>query len=207
MVQFAVFILRRYRGTVAIYLCRGCAKHEITPGISDIDLAVVTANDANVRQSIQKACRILGIITGNLIDYFPNLVITLEIMEHRWHTSPAWQYRYQEGRTTWKLLYGTDVLNSLPELTGIQRKASCYAEMNHWWVRFADFLLKPGRYAEDVVMRNMICYKAVSELLNVKWALRSGVYRYSRAAGLKAMDTTLARKLIRSSRAEVFDRG
>ena len=196
-VRFAVLILRRYQGTVAIYLCRGCAKHEITPGISDIDFAVVTANDANVRRSIQKACRILGIITGNLIDYFPNLVTTLEIMEHRWNTSPAWQYRYQEGRTTWKLLYGIDVLSTLPELNEIQRKASCYAEMNHWWVRFADFLLKPGRYSEDVVMRNMICYKAVSELVNAQWALRTGEYRYSRAEGLKATDTALARKLIR----------
>jgi hypothetical protein len=196
VVRFAVLILGRYQGTVAIYLCRGCAKREITPGISDIDLTVITTNDANDKRSIQKACRILRVITGNLIDYFPNLVTTLE-MEHRWSASPAWQYRYQEGRTTWKLLYGIDVLRALPELNEIQHKASCYAEMNHWWVRFADFLLKPGRYAEDVVMRNMICYKAVSELVNLQWSLRTGEYRYSRAAGLKVTDTDLARKLIR----------
>ncbi len=195
-VSFAVRMLRFHQGIVAIYICRGCAKREITPGISDIDLVVITTNDANVRRSIQKTCRMLGVLTGNLIDYYPNLVLTMEIMEHRWHTSPVWQYRYQEGKSTWALLYGRDVLGSLPELTGQQLQASCYAEMNQWWARFADFLLKPGRYAEDVLMRNMICYKVVSELVNVQWAMRTGEYRYSRAEGLKAMDTPLARKLI-----------
>ncbi|MFH1964142.1 MAG: hypothetical protein ABIJ42_01235 [Acidobacteriota bacterium] len=144
IVRFAVLVLQRYRGILSIYVCRGFAKNEITPGISDIDLALVTTNDDKDWRSVQKACRVLGIITGNLIDYHPNLVTTLEKMEHRWHTAPSWQYRYHEGKTTWKLLYGTDVLSSLPELSETQRRSSCYAEMNHWWVRFVELLLQPG---------------------------------------------------------------
>lgn len=194
IVRFAVLVLQRYRGILSIYVCRGFAKNEITPGISDIDLALVTTNDDKDWRSVQKACRVLGIITWNLIDDSPKLVMTLEALEHRWQTDPCWQYRYHEGKTTWKLLYGTDVLNPLPELTEIQRKSSCYAEMNHWWVRFVDLLLKPGAYHQDVLMRNVTCYKAVSEVLNARRALLTGEYRYSRAAGLDD-DTPLVKKL------------
>lgn len=197
IVRFAVLVLRRYRGILSIYVCRGCAKNEITPGISDIDFVLVTTNDDKDRRSIQKACRSLGRATGHLIDYYPRLVTTREALEHRWHTAPSWQYRYHEGKTTWKLLYGTDVLSSLPELTEVQRKSSCYAEMNRWWLLFVDLLLKPGGFHQDVIMRNVTCYKVVSELLNVRRALRTGEYRYSRAAGLEGEDTPLAKKLVR----------
>ncbi len=195
MIRLAVLVLKRYQGIVSIYLCRGCAKNEITPGISDIDLLVVTKNNSEEKQSIQKAYHALGATTGHLIDYYPRLVVTRKTFECPWRTSPLWQYRYHEGKTTWKLLYGTDVLSSLPGLTETQRKSSCYAEMNQWWLRFAYLLFKAEGYHQDVIMRNVICYKAVSELLNAHRALRTGEYEYSRAAGLKGDDTPLAKKL------------
>ena len=196
-VQFAVFLLRHCRGVISIYICRGIAKNEITPGVSDIDLFIVTEDNSNSRRSVQKLCRILGIMTGNLIDYHPNLVTPLETFFHRWKTSPAWQYRYREGKFTWKLLYGRDVLKELPPLDEIQRKGSCYAEMNHWWIRFVDVLFRSRAYYEDSVMSNVICCKAVSELVNARHALFAGAYRYSRAAGLSEISSPLAEKLTR----------
>jgi predicted nucleotidyltransferase len=195
MIRLAVLVLKRYQGIMSIYLCRGCAKNDITPGISDIDLALVTTNDDKDRRSIQKACHALGRATGHLIEYYPKLVATRETLERRWYTTPCWQYRYHEGKATWKLLYGTDVLSSLPELTKTQRKSSCYAEMNRWWLMFVHLLLKPEGYRQDVLMRNVTCYKAVSELLNAQRALRTEEYQYSRAAGLESDDTPLAKKL------------
>lgn len=195
MIRLAVLVPKRYRGIVSIYLCRGCAKNEITPGISDIDLLVVTSNNGQERRSIEKAHHALAATTGHLIDHNPKLVVTRKTFEHLWRTNPPWQYRYHEGKTTWKLLYGTDVLSSLPGLTETQRKTSCYAEMSHWWLRFAHLLFKAGGYHQDVIMRNVICYKAISELLNAHRALRTGEYEYSRAAGLKGDDTPLAKKL------------
>ena len=195
VIWLAVLVLRRYRSVLAIYLCRGCAKSDITPGISDIDLVIVTTNDSQEKRSIEGAFRALGILTARLIDYYPNLVKTRATLEHRWRTAPAWQYRYHEGRTTWRLLFGADVLSSLPPLTERQRVSSCYAEMNRWWLLFADQLLKTGKYHHDPIMRNVICYKAVSEILNTDWAMRTGEYRRSRQEGLECSNSLLARKL------------
>lgn len=195
MIRLAAVVLRRRRGIVSIYVCRGCAKDDITPGISDIDLMVVTTNDNAEKRAIQKACQVLGTITCRLIDYYPNLVTTRETLEHRWHTAPAWQYRYHEGRSTWKVLHGTDILSCLPPLTETQRRTSCYAEMNRWWLLFAHSLFGSDTYLQDAIMRNVTCYKAVTELLNAHWVLRTGEYRYFRAAGLEGNDTPLAAKL------------
>ena len=195
IVWLAVFILRRYRGVISIYICRGVAKNEIIPGISDIDLFLVTTNCSKDRKSIKQAFRALGVATGGMIDYHPNLVVSLESLEHRWNTSAVWQYRYQEGKSTWKLLYGQDVLKSLPDLSESQRLRSCFAEINHWCIRFADFILKPGGFYQDTVMRNMICFKAVSEVMNARHSMLTGEYIYSRPDGLRRSDNNLAEKL------------
>jgi hypothetical protein len=194
-IEFASFVLRRCPGIVSIYLCRGCAKDEIRPGISDIDFMLVTAHNGEQRRLAQRVCHTLGTVTAHLIDYYPNLVATRKTIEHRWRTSPAWQYRYLEGKATWKLLYGTDVLGSLPHLTETQRQSSCYAEMTRWWLLFAQLLITTRKYHRDVVMRNVTCYKAVSELLRVYHALRTGQHQYSGAAALQADSTPLAEQL------------
>jgi hypothetical protein len=195
LIRAAVLVLKRHKGVKSIYLSRGCAKNEIMPGISDVDFIVVTRDNDEELKSVRKACHALREATGGLIDYHPNLAITRKTLEHRFRTSPFWQSRCHEGRTTWKLLYGRDVLISLPELTEIQRKSACYSEMNHWWLRFAYVLFKTGGYHRDVIGRNVVCYKATSELLCAHRALKTGEYEYSRARGLEGDHSPLVRKL------------
>ena len=191
----AITIVRRHRGVVAIYLSRGIAKNEINPGISDIDIFIVTADDGPDRTAVQRTLNLLAIVTGKLIDYNPTLVTSLENLNYRWENSPVWRYRYREGKITWKLVHGKDVLENLPEVDEALMPSSCWAEMNHWWVRFADFLLKPGGYYRDKLMRNVTCYKAVSEVANARHALETGEYIYSRPAGLERSGSPLAAKL------------
>lgn len=195
VIWLAVLVLRRYHSVVAIYLCRGCAKGDITPGISDIDLIVVIANGSKEKHSIQRAFQFLGLITAGVIDYYPNFARSKEAVEHCWRTTPCWQYRFHEGKRTWKVLYGTDLLASLPPLTETQRIGSCYAEMNHWWLAFAQQLLKTTDHHQDTVMRNVICYKAICELLNLDCAMRTGTYRRNRSEGLERCNTDFARRL------------
>lgn len=196
-IRMAVLALKRHRGIAALYLGRGCAKNEISPGISDIDFTVIAEDDDQALDSIRKTCRALKAASGGLIEYFPNLVMTERTLENRWLTSPAWQSRLHEGRTTYRLLYGRDPLASLPALSEVQLKAATFAEMNQWWLRFAYSLLLRQEYDRDAIGRNSVCYKAVSELLNARRALETGEREYSRARGLANCEMPLARRLER----------
>ena len=43
--SLAIHRLRQHACVEAIYLCRGCATGDILPGVSDIDLVIVTRDD------------------------------------------------------------------------------------------------------------------------------------------------------------------
>ena len=188
-------VLGGRRGLVAMYLCRGCAKGEITPGVSDIDLVLVTEGNREERAAIARAWGAIGRLTGGLVGYYPTLLMPRATLEHHWRTAPAWQHRFEEGRATWRLLAGSDVLGALPPLSAAQLRTAAYLEMTRWWLVFADQLLATRAYNADVVMRNVTCSKAVAELLNARHALRTGERRYSRKAGLAAADAPLAQRL------------
>lgn len=194
VIRFATLVLQRYPSIRSLYLCRGCAKNAITPGISDIDFAIFLTNDSQEKPAIQKAFRVLGKMTGGLVDYYPNLVATQEALEQRWHSAPAWQYRYLEGQTTWQLLHGTDIFASLPPLTEEQRRTSCYVEMNRWWLLFAQQMFEGKKAGSDTILHNVTCYKVVSELLNLQVELQAGI-RQSRAEALEKTNTAMAKRL------------
>jgi hypothetical protein len=195
VIRFATFVLRRYRSILALYLCRGCAKKDITPGISDIDFIIFVTDDSQEIAAIRNFCRVLEKVTGGMVDYYPNLVTPLETLNYRWSASPTWQYGYHEGRTTWQLLHGTNVLTALSPLTEAQRRSSCYADMNRWWMVFAQYMFATKEDQQDRIMQNVACYKAVSELLNLQRALQTGQYRYSREKSLEETDLPLAKRL------------
>lgn len=193
-IAFATAVLGRYRSVAAIYLVRGAAKDGITPGISDIDLVVVTVDDREIA-AIRRPFRALDAATLGTIDYNQAFLHSLETMQYRWRNVPVWQAMYFAGKTTWKLLHGTDVLADLPPLTEMQRRGSCHAEMNHWWLLFARQVLASTAAQSDVVMSGSVAYKAASEVANAYHALRTGEHRFTRAAGLDRLDAGLARRL------------
>jgi hypothetical protein len=194
VIRLTILVLRRYRSITALYLSRGCGKNTITPGISDIDFTIFLTNDSKEREAIQRTNHILEKVSGGLIDL--GNPMTLDTMQMRWRTTPTWHYRFLEGRTTWQLLYGTDVLPSLPPLTEIRRRIGCYSELNRWWVTYAQIMFGTKDRQQGYFLQNAACYKTVSELLNAQWALQTGQYRYSRAETLAAADFPLARRLM-----------
>ncbi len=193
--RLAVFILGRQHGIAAIYMTRGCAKNDIVPGVSDIDLIVVTAASGEVKKAAQRTCRLLSRATGGVIEFYPNMVVSRAEMKRRWAAAPAWQHRYLQGRTNWKLMRGEDAVRQLPPLSEAQRKTACYLEINRWWVVFAHQLIATETYQRDTVMRNAACYKSYTELQNLLLALLTGEYRYSRAAALNGDGSPLARRM------------
>jgi len=192
----AIFVtllsLWRYRSIVAIYVSRSCATGRIKPGISDIDFNVVTTDDSTERDSIRATFILLNKLSAGLIDYYPRLVQTIGQLKTRWNTTPVWQYRYVEGQTSWKLVRGSNVLAGLPELTKEQYAEACYAEVVRWWFTFA---LNMRQAQSDVILRNSICYKAVSELLNAEFNMRNGTHGRTREQGLELKRTPLTEKL------------
>jgi predicted nucleotidyltransferase len=197
MISGAALVLRRYRSVLAIYLCRGCARSEITPAISDVDLTIIITNDSDEKEAIQRAFRTLGKLTGGVIDFYPNLVATQAAMEERWRSAPLWQYRYDEGRTTWKLIHGRDLISEYPPLSAAQFRSSCYTELTRWWIVFAEQMFPPGDRSPDVSLQNATCYKAVAEVMRVDAALRTGTRAGSRQDGLRSAPAALGERLER----------
>lgn len=195
-IGMAVLMFRKCRGIRAVYLCRGCSKSEITPGISDIDFILIVDDDAQQRQRAENVFHVLQISTAGLIPYHPVFVMTEEELRYRWQNTPYWRYRLQEGKSNWSRLRGCDALGSLPAISGIERTASCCAEMNYWWVQYCDVILQNAKYRDDFVMRNSICYKAVAEVLNARHALNTGEFCYSKEEALRREDSQLSRKLL-----------
>lgn len=192
---FATVVLGRFKSVQALYLCSGCTENDITAGISDVDLQIVIADDSNEKADIERAFRMLSKLTLGVVDFCPSRVYTVETLEHRWHTAPAWQYRYKEAATYWRLLYGRDVIAALAPLTEAQRRTSCYVEMNRWWLFFFEHLLESDDSKDDLVMRNVICFKAVSELLKLKIELESRQV-LTRKQALTVIELPLAKKLL-----------
>lgn len=198
-ISLATLVLGSFKSVQALYLCSGCAKNDITPGISDIDLQVIISDDSTQKADIERAFKLLSKLTLGVIDFYPSLVYTLETLEHRWQTAPAWQYRYKDARSSWRLLKGRDVVSSLLPLTEAQRRTSVYVEMNRWWMLFAERLIKSDACRDDVVLRNVICFKVVAELLKLKIELETRQV-LTRQQALTVIELPLAKKLLAYSK-------
>jgi len=206
VIRVSALVFARCRGIVALYLCRGCTKGEITPGVSDIDFIVVVGPDARQRRRVERVFRYLQILSAGLIPYHPSFVVNEEQLSYLWRAIPYWRYRLQEGKQNWLLLHGTDALAALPAISDMERTASCFGEMNYWWAQFADFLMQNESYRADLALRKSICLKAVAEVLLALHAMRRGEFCYSRLEALRREDTALCRKLLEGAAQRVPQR-
>lgn len=195
VIALAGAIFRRHRSVVAIYVWRGCATDDFTPGVSDIDLLVVLEDGSDEKAAIQGEFRRMKAFSAGLVDYYPNLVLERSALFHRFRTAAAWRYRYLDGQRSSRLLHGEDVLRALPELALRERRGASYAEMNRWWLSFADRVRARGAGERDVLQDNVVCYKAVSELLALRRAFPSGDVGGPRAAALEGSADPLAARL------------
>jgi predicted nucleotidyltransferase len=199
-IWFTVFLLRRYPGIRAIYLQRGCAKGEITPGISDIDIGLIVESDAAEIARFSCAYQRLVRWTGFMDEALE--VYDEETLYRLFRSDYQYQYRFTEGKAAWKLLYGTDYLQRLPALTDEQSVGGCVNEINLWWAIFAEQTLQEPADPSDTIGSNSICYKVLCEMMKLNYAIKTGSLIFSRSEGferglplLDAPSRTFAQKL------------
>ncbi len=117
----ASLLLRRVDGVLAIYLRRGVAKGEIVYGLSDIDLSVIIEDRGGEEQAVKEMVR----ATYNKLSRFIPLlgqgdkeleVYSASEFSDLYDDYSFYRYRFNEGKYTWRLLYGTDLVKALPAL-------------------------------------------------------------------------------------------
>lgn len=174
--KLAIASFKRQDGLIALYLCRGLSKNQstIVPGVSDIDFIIIVkdgiehVNEAN-RLLNQWSARTFGVI-----EYYSAAVVTKSDFLSTWQTNPVRRFRLLEGQSTWTLATGTDVVNQLPALSELNKREAYYAELNYWWVRFVAMCFHDKAFIEEKLLRNSLCYKAVTEVSNLQHALQTG---------------------------------
>ena len=165
-VACATFWLRRVDGVLAIYLRRGLAKGEIVHGLSDIDLAVIVENDGVKGQAAEKRVRAIYNRLSRLIPLFGSGDKELGVYSHSavlnlFNDYGFYRYRFNEGKQTWKLLYGEDLLKALPELEDTALYLPATEELKTWWALLNVELALASSL--PLFRRKYLWYKAIAE--------------------------------------------
>lgn len=184
VIHLAIRIFKKYPEINAVYLRRGSAKGEILPLISDIDFAVIVngINEEDRKELLNNYDRLAKATT--LLDK------TLEVYDketffNNYEINNYFQYRFMEGKETWKLLYGEDYLAELPELPIEKMYGGFFTEIKVWWTIFEWSFFQNRKYNHESITRNNICYKTVSEILKMNLALNEGILEFSRKNALE----------------------
>jgi len=183
LVRLAVIRFKAFPGTRAIYLRRGFASGELIAGLTDIDLTVIGEFDAEEEKRLTRSYRRLA----SLVPLFDpgEIAETPERLRRRYQTNPHFQFRFSEGRQTWKLLFGRDYIRELPPLDPEKAFDGYVMEIKVWWSRFARFAFCSERLRADKVFTNSTCYKAVAEILRVEGLLGGEGLAYSRKQAIE----------------------
>ena len=191
VIRLAVRLFRKYPAITAVYLRRGSAKGEIIPLVSDIDFAVITQSmsDDDTQELSWRYQRLAQITT--LLDQSLE-VYDEEMFTKLYETDYFFQYRFMEGKTTWKLLYGKDYLTQIPSLSIEQLYGGFYTEMKTWWLLFAWRFFQDKKYNQETVTQNNLCYKAVSEILKMNLGLNHHILTFDRQEALRLSKAALS---------------
>ncbi len=171
-IAVAVLLLKRAEGVAAIYLRRGVGQGEIVYGLSDIDLSVIL-NDQDEDEeasSVKEKVRVIYNRLSHLIPLFGGADSELGVYsvseflelhdDYDFH-----RYRLNRGKYKWKLLFGRDIVKTLPELPDSELRLPATEELKVWWeflvVEFARSFPSPG------FKKKYLWYKAISEAARV----------------------------------------
>jgi hypothetical protein len=173
-IWYAVHLLKQFRGLQSIYLTGGIAAGELQPGISDIDLTVNGDFTPEEHKRVAGTLRKLSLMSPLYDTLLGQCVQTIEGLKSLYATDYFFQYRFSQGRSQWKLLYGDDVFSMLPPLPD-DRAAGCYyTEVRTCWSYFVKSAFGSGPTARDSIFRRSIAYKTYAGLMRLQQALESG---------------------------------
>jgi len=194
-IKLAVCMLRKVRGVTAIYLRRGIALDEITYGLSDIDLAVVV--DDEKKTGMESAKEKVSSTYDKLSRFIPffgqvnkefELYSTSEFFR-LYANHPFFKYRFDDGKYSWKLLFGRNIIKDLPELRDSELYLPATEELKTWWLLLsAEFSL--GR-SLPLFKRKYLWYKAIAEAAKVYLFVCCGEKGVPREAALQRVKTYL----------------
>ncbi len=186
-VAFATLLLRRVDGVLAIYLRRGLAKGEVVHGLSDIDLAVIVKDDGVKVQSTKKMVRAIYNSLSRLIPLFGSGDKELGVYSYSevlnlFDDYGFYRYRFNEGKQTWKLLFGEDLVKALPELEDTALYLPATEELKTWWA-LLNVELAPAS-SLPLFQRRYLWYKAIAEASKIYLFVCHGESVGSREAAL-----------------------
>lgn len=180
--MLALRLFRAFPEVKAVYLRRGGGSGRIFPLISDLDFAVfVDELGETRRRELTRRYENLGRWT-TVLDYFLELY-DVRTFANLYQRSRR-QYRFMEGRATWKLLHGEPFMQTLPALSLAQIQPGLYRELKIWWTVFVWRQIQKGRYYNEPKTRNSLCFKATAEILKMELGLLHGRLIYAKDEAL-----------------------
>lgn len=180
----ALRLFKAYPAISAVYLTRGAADGRVIPLVSDIDFKVIAEglNDED-REDLFAAYSRLARLTTVLDQTLE--VYDISTVKKQYEINDYFQYRFTEGKKTWKLLYGKDYVAELPSLPLESLYGGFYTEIKLWWANFGWRFFQDSKYADETVTRNNACYKTVAEILKMNLALNHGRLTFDRGEALR----------------------
>jgi len=192
-IAVATLLLRRVEGVLTIYLCRGAAKGEIVYGLSDIDLLVIV-NDKEgqsakerVRATYDKLSRFIPLFgrgEKGLGLYSASEFLSL------YNDYDFYRHWFNDGKYSWKLLFGDDVVKALPQLEDFELYLPATEELKVWWSHLKGEFTLDFNY--PLFKRKYLWYKAISEAAEVYLFVCHGKNVRSRDAALCEVKNYLA---------------
>jgi len=114
----------------SIYRIRGTSKKNYTPGLSDIDLLIISKNEESSK-SIISFLRFLHKVIP-LIEYHPCLITTYENLVRNFNLYAFWKYRYLQMKHEGSLIYGPDKLQNLEDPNQNDLREIAWNEISEW---------------------------------------------------------------------------
>lgn len=191
----ASLLLRRVDGVITVYLRRGVAKGEIVYGLSDIDLSVIIEDRGGEEQAVKEMVRATYNRLSRFIPLFPSSatelleVYSLSEFYNVYEDYDFHRYRFNEGKHTWRLLYGKDLVNELPELEDSELYLPATEELRKWWELLNEEFIPD--LCSTIFKKKYLWYKAIAEAAKVYLLVCHGENVQSREAALSQVKSHL----------------
>ncbi len=193
-IVIATLLFERVKGVSSIYLRRGVATGEIVCGLSDIDLMVII-NDEDKGNIVKEKVRATYSELSHFIPLFGSGDRELEVYTaaeffNIFNDYDFYRYRFNEGKHTWKLLFGKDVVKALPKLKDAELCLPATEELKTWWTLLNIEFIPDSTYPR--FKRKYLWYKAISEAAKVYLFVSHGEKVQGRETALSEVKNYLA---------------
>lgn len=195
-VKLAVLMLKNIKGVETIYLRRGMAKNEIVYGLSDIDLSIIIDDEENTESAKEKVVSIYKRLS-HFIPIFGDVNRELGVYStsqffRLYEQNPFFKYRFNQGKCSWKLLFGKDIVKDLPEQPDRELYLPATEELKTWHHSLS-FEFSPCRPPSQA-QRKYLWYKAIADSSEVYLFVCHGEKVYDRHDALNRIKRYLTQE-------------